>query len=535
MRAIGIDLGTTTARCAIRHEGEFRFISIPSCVAFDDEGRPTAGEAATGSANAVRGAKRFLGRKFSDPYVRKDVERASYEVRSDEEGGCAIFVDHRRFSPEEICAEILRELRRAVESSVGEPVTDAVMSVPAHFGDAQMRATRAAGEIAGLRVLRVVSDAHSARLAAGRDDIEASIDCGGCFLGVSWAERTNEGGAGARLGGDDFDDLLVDHFSREFMKKRGIPVSAALRLRVACEKAKRELSGALQTTVDVQDLGGGYDFHSSITRERFEEICADLFRRFDEQTAKCTGDGRVLLSGGTTRIPKIRQMFGAATESGEYAVAEGAALLAETLRMGPLDVAPLSLGVETSGGLMTVFFPRDTRLPARRELPFSTFADAQPGFLLQIFEGERLMAKDNNLIAELEISNGFSVQKRGDPEITVAFEMNAEGVLTVSAADGSCGTSVELDRLSPVEIAQRVADAEACLDRDSEEARKAKERVELEEYANRIKRCGLGPEAAAAANAALAEMDNDPGIYAAEIRHALKARIEELILGRNWT
>lgn len=526
MRAIGIDLGTTTARCAIRHESGFRVISIPSCVAFDEEGRPTAGEAAMGRANAVRGAKRFLGRKFSDPDVRKDVERASFEVRSDEEGGCAIFVDHRRFSPEEICAAILRELRAAAEAFLGEPVTDAVISVPAHFGSAQKRATRAAGSLAGLKILRVVSDTASALLAAGCDDVVASIDCGGGALSVS-----NEGGA--RLGGDDFDDLLVDHFSREFLKKRGIAASAALRLRSACEKAKRELSDALQATVDVEDLGGGYDFHSSITRARFEEICADLFRIFAEKTAGCLDDGKVLLSGGTTRIPKIRQMFGAATESGDDAVAVGAAIRAETLCKGPLDITPLSLGLETSGGLMTVLVPRNTRVPVRRQLPFSTFADGQPGVLLQIFEGERPMAKDNSLIGELEISNGFSVQKRGDEEILVVFEVDTDGVLTVSTADGSCRTSVDIDRISEIEIARKVADAEAFRDRDSEEARKAKERVDLDEYAHRIKRCGLGPEAATAANAALAKMDANPGFDAAEIRNELKEKIEELVLTRS--
>ena len=533
MRAIGVDLGTTTARCAIRHEGGFVVISIPSCVSFDEEGRPSAGEAAIDRANAVRGVKRFLGRKFSDPDVRKHVERASFEVRSDEEGGCAIFVDQRRFSPEEICGAVVRELKAAAEDFIGEPVTDAVISVPAHFGYAQKRAATAAGSLAGLKVLRVVSDTASALLAAGcDDDVVASIDCGGGELSVSRADGTGDGGA--RLGGDDFDDLLVDHFSREFLNKRGIPVSAESRLRSACEGAKRDLSRALQTTVDVEDLGGGYDFHSSITRARFEEICADLFRRFAEKTAECLGEGTVLLSGGTTRIPKIRQMFGAAIDSRDDAVAVGAAIRAETLCKGPLDVTPLSLGLETYGGLMHVVFPRGTRLPVRRELPFSTFADGQPGVLLQIFEGERPVAKDNSLIGELDIPSGFSTQKRGEPEIMVVFEVDADGVLTVSAADGSCGTRVDIDRLSDVEIAEKVADAESCRDRDSEEARKATERVELNEYAYRIKRCGLGTEAARAANEALVNMDSNPEIDAAEIRHALKAQIEELILTRNW-
>lgn len=582
MRVIGLDLGTTNSRCAAWVNGGPVMIAgpIPSCVAFTDAGQLLVGDAALDRANAVSGVKRFLGKKFSDPGTRRDAERAMFEVRSDEEGGCVIMVDcgggeRRRFSPEELCAMVIRELKAAAELYLGELVTDAVISVPAHFGDAQRRAAKNAGAIAGLNVLRVIGDTASAVMAfPDADGVVLALDWGGGTLDATIGSVDNQylqvktTAGDSHLGGDDFDDLLVAHFALEFYKKRGVDVlvdsRAVSRLRAACEKTKRTLSTARQATVDVTDLGGGYDFHSNITRARFEEIGAELFGRCVSTVERAMREANVdagsvcgaVFSGGATRIPKIREIIGELLGGREprelaNAVALGAAVQAELmirddflLGQSPREVAPLSIGIETFGGAMSVMIAMNTRIPVRHEETFSTFADNQPGVLVQVFEGERIMAADNNLLGEFELS-GISPAPRGVPKINIVFEVDESGILGVSATEESTGKRSDIqissNRLSEREIKLRIADAELFRAVDADAKRKATDRVALDNYANNLKTsltgdancdmsCNDKAEAKAAVDSVLARMDASPDSDSIEEhRHALKAQIDEII------
>jgi len=524
-KIIGIDLGTTNSCVAVMEDGKARVIensegdrTTPSIIAFtkDDEvlvGQSAKRQAVTNPNNTLYGIKRLIGRKFKEDVVQRDIDMVPYKIVEADNGDAWVSVNDKKMAPPEISARVLMKMKKTAEEFLGEPVTEAVVTVPAYFNDSQRQATKDAGKIAGLEVKRIINEPTAAALAYGMDKKRGDstvvvYDLGGGTFDVSIIEIADIEGehqfevlatnGDTFLGGEDFDQRIIDYLVAEFKKDQGVDLAkdplALQRLKDAAEKAKIELSSSQQTDINLPyitaDASGPKHMEMRLTRAKLESLVEDLISRSMEPCKMALKDAGlstseisdVILVGGQTRMPKVqeavKEMFGKEPRrdvNPDEAVAVGAAIQAAVLSGDVkdvllLDVTPLSLGIETMGGVMTKLVEKNTTIPTKANQVFSTAEDNQPAVTIHVLQGEREMASANTSLGRFDLAD-IPPAPRGTPQIEVTFDIDANGILNVSAADKATGKKQSIvikasSGLSDEEVEKMVKDAEAHADED---------------------------------------------------------------------